>query len=481
MEMTKELSPFKTAVDEQEARTENNMKAYGSTLNSCVDLFYKIGASRGKNITPDFTKAFVENKDLAIRIALWARDVRGGAGERQLFRDILTLLAATDQPTLKAIVPKIPELGRWDDLFYVTGDARNEALTLIKAALENGDGLCAKWMPRKGLNSVHLRNFLKLTPKQYRKMLVGITNVVETPMCSGNWDNIEFGHVPSLAHARYKKAFLKNAPIVYKTYIDGLETGETKINAGAVYPYDVLKTVIGSGRYGVQNFSEAESKQIIAQWAALPDFMNDKNVLPIVDVSGSMSSPVGGGAKKVSLTCMDVAVSLGLYVADKNKGNFKDVFMTFSGSPQIEVLRGNIIEKTLQLSTADWDMNTDLHAAFDKLLEVATKNKVPAEDMPAMLLIMSDMQFDQCVKYDNSAIEMIRIKYEAQGYPMPAVVFWNINAYDNAPVRFNEKGVALVSGFSPTILKSLLAGNLDQITPMNMMLDTITNQRYAWL
>lgn len=445
------------------ARTTNGMKAQASTMNAVVDLFYNIGASRGKNIVAQFERAYAHDPVLATKVALWARDVRGGAGERQLFRDILVHLEDIHPDMLDRILPHIAEFGRWDDLLVFKTEAfKAKAYTLIGDALRAGNGLAAKWMPRKGPIAVEMRNFFGMSPKQYRKSLVALTNVVETPMCAKEFETIEFGKLPSLAAARYQKAFNRNAPTAYAAYKAKLETGEAKINAAAVYPYDVVKSI----RMG----DKAVAK---AQWEALPDFMTDAPVLPMVDVSGSMGCAVGGNA---NLTCMDVAISLGLYCADKNKGAFKDAFLTFSERTKLEVLKGDILSKYAQLSRAEWGMSTNLHGAFDAILKVATSQNVPEADMPKTLLILSDMQFNQCCRFDDSAFEMIARKYEAAGYTMPNIVFWNLHASGNVPVSFDQKGVALVSGFSPAIMKSILAGK--DFTPEAIMMDTIGSERY---
>jgi len=205
------MNTFASAVDNRIERTENGMKAFATSANACVDLFYNIGASRGKNIVPQFIAAYVENREVAMRIALWARDARKGAGERKIFRDILNYLENTNTNDAMALMYKTPELGRWDDLLCFTSEElKNEANNLIAVALSKGDQLCAKWMPRKGEQAVALRKYLEATPKEYRKLLVSLTNVVETQMCAKDWDNINFSHVPSLAAARYRNAFKRN-------------------------------------------------------------------------------------------------------------------------------------------------------------------------------------------------------------------------------------------------------------------------------
>lgn len=468
------MTTFVEAVENQEARTQNGMKALKQTGQDVVDLFYNIGAMRGKNVVPGFVAAFVADKDLALRVAAWARDVRGGAGERQSFRDILSYLEKTDTVAAKALLAKVPELGRWDDIFvFSTPEMKAAAYTMLGDALRSGNGLAAKWTPRKGEIALEVRQFFGMTPKQYRKSLVNMTKVVEQNMCANDWDSINFSHVPSVAAGRYKKAFNRHTQ-EYSKYVAALVSGEAgvKVNAAAVYPYDVLKGVIS----GHKTYTKVENDLIEQQWAALPNYVGSASILPLVDVSGSMTCHVG---KTSGLSCLDISVSLGLYLADKNKGKFKDTFLTFSGKPELMKLNGSVLQKISQMNKSHWEMNTNLHAAFDKILSVAVENNVPQEEMPEMVLILSDMQFDQCVRFDNSANQMIQRKYADAGYKVPKVVFWNLNAaYGNVPVKFNAQGVALVSGFSPAIVKPLLSGNLEAFTPENVMLETIMKDRY---
>jgi len=470
------MNTFVNAVQNQSARTANGMKARKSTAKSTVDLFYNIGASRGKNIVPAFSAAYVENRELALRIALWSRDARGGAGERQIFRDILVHLEKTDTEAAKAMLVKIPELGRWDDIFvFQTSELKTQAYTMLGDALRQGDGLAAKWTPRKGQVAREIREFFGMTPKQYRKSLVSLTKVVETQMCAQDWDNINFSHVPSVAAARYKKAFNRNT-VKFAEYVNKLVAGDkdVKVNASAVFPYDVLKGM----RYSSSAYSKTELDHIVAQWEALPNYVGDASILPLVDVSGSMTCSAGGHRSKSNVTCLDVAVSLGLYLADKNKGKFKDTFLTFSSKPKLMHLKGNVVQKYQQMVQSDWEMNTNLHAAMDKILETAVEGNVPQEEMPAMLLILSDMQFDQCARYDDTAMKMIERKFSDAGYVVPQIVFWNLNASDNVPVQANKKGAALVSGFSPSIVKAILAAEMDDFTPEGIMLKTVMNPRY---
>ena len=463
-----------TASTANVARTTNGMKALQSTLSNTTDLFFKIGASRGKNITAQFEKAYREDREMALRVAQWARDVRGGAGERELFRQTLKWLEKNhkDEFVNTRLLKNVAEIGRWDDLLIFEDEmVKSIAFRLIAEALGEGNGLCAKWMPRKGPKALELREFLGWSPKFYRKRLVELTKVVEQQMCAKQWNEINFSHVPSLAMSRYSKAFGKNAPDHFTAFKEALKKGDpkvAKVNAGAVYPYDIIKNV----RWGDSSLADE-------QWKALPNFIGDASILPIVDVSGSMTCKAGGSQSKSDVSCLDVAVSLGLYCSDKNTGPFKDVFLTFSSKPKFVTVTGSLSQKVKTMERSDWEMSTNLHAAFDEILRVAVRNNVAREDMPKVLLIMSDMQFNCCTGFDDRAIQMIRRKYNDADYEMPNVVFWNINAYENVPVRFDEKGTALVSGFSPSIMKAVLAADMDSMTPEAVMKKAVMSDRYA--
>jgi hypothetical protein len=473
---------FLDALRQEDMVTENGMATNSTSLNACVDLFFNIGAMRGQDkqrLIATFSKAFNEDPKRAMKLLFWARDVRGGAGERQVFKDILVYLAENHDLVLRPNLHLIPEYGRWDDLLVLVGTyLEKEAMTLISDALINENGLCAKWMPRKGAVAEKLRKFTGMSPKQYRKSLVGLTSVVETKMCAKDWNSIDFGKLPSVASARYQKAFGKNAYESYSAYIASLVKGEAKINAGAVYPYDVTKSL----NYG--NSSVANE-----QWKALPNYMEGANdmILPVVDVSGSMSCPAGGSK---SVSCMDVAISLGLYISERNVGPFKDAFITFSSKPQLQVLSGSLSDRYTQMSNSDWGMSTDLEATFKLILDQATKHKLSQDKMPNKILILSDMEFNAAVSsggystrfkatsWNPTAQQMIEQMYADAGYKVPQIVYWNIQSRNGGvPVAFDTQGTALVSGFSPAIMTSLLGGDIE--SPQQIMDKTILSERYA--
>lgn len=477
------------AMRTEDTVTQNGMTTNSSTLNHCVDLFSTIGAIRGtdkQRKINSFIKAFNEDALTAMKILFWARDVRGGAGERQTANDIIEYLANNHTDVMRKNIHLIPEYGRWSDVVALIGTKlENDALELISKALSSGNKLCAKWCPRgntkdqlKKKQASAIRKHLSLSPKDYRKLIVNMSTTVEQLMCAKEWEAITYAHVPSKAMSDYMKAFGRNDYARFTAYLESLKKGETKINASALYPYDVVKNL----RFGSKDGANA-------QWDALPNYLvnNNEIVMPMVDVSGSMTCPAGGNK---NVTALDVAVSLGLYISERNVGLFKDAFLTFSAQPELQILKGTLSERFNQLSKAHWEMNTNIEAAFETMLSQAVKHKVPANEMPTMILILSDMEFDQCTSarsgwghsdsaWNLTAIQMIEQKYVAAGYVAPKVVFWNIKSHSdkNKPVRFDKNGTSLVSGFSPSLLISLLTGK--DLNPYSMMMDVINQERYS--
>ena len=475
------MSRLMEVLQTENTTTTNGMTTNSSSLNECVNLFFNIGAMRGKNkenVISMFSKAFNEDPRTAMRILFWSRDVREGAGERQIFRDVVNYLATNHPQAVKVNLDLIPEYGRWDDVHGLFGtELESEAITLIQQGLSNPEtaSLVAKWMPRKGLVFNKIRKALKVTPKELRKMIVSLSNTVEQKMCSKRWEEIEYPKTPSLAMSRYGKAFGRNDAERFTQFIESLKNGETKVNAGALYPYDITKNL----RFG-------DNKDLAnEQWKALPNWMegSDELILPMVDVSGSMEVPVGGNK---NLTCMEVAISLGMYISERNEGAFKDMFMTFSSNPQIQKLLGPLSDRYRQLARAEWGMSTDLEAAFKTLLEQAVKFNVPQEEMPTKVLILSDMMFNQATsdgwrgesEWNPTALQMVEEMYTEAGYTRPGIIFWNLNASGgNFPATFDEMNTCLISRFSPSIMKSVIS-NPNSLTPVNIMNETVNSERY---
>ena len=447
--------------------TENGMPTNTTTTNPVLDFFFVVGSSRGKDISEVFLRAFNADELLTLKALFHARDVRHGLGERDTFRKLMLVLEQKNPSMVKRLLPLVAEYGRWDDLLvFKTAEVQTEALNVYAQALRSGNGLAAKWAPRKGAEANMLRKAMKMDPKTYRKTVVGLTQVVETQMCAKDWSSINYEHVPSVAGARYQKAFNRNDPVRYSEFKTKAVKGEVKMNAGAVYPYDVIKSV----KYGDQIAA-------LAQWQNLPNYLGDDFILPMVDVSGSMNVAVGGNDK---VSCMDVAVSLGLYLADKQSGAFKDMFLTFSGDSKIQKLEGNLLQKLNQLQRAEWGMNTSIERAFREILRVATMGNVPQNEMPKMLIVFTDLEFDQASDGNRMAWDMARKLFESNGYTLPSITWWNLRARpaaNNNPVTQHANGSALVSGFSPNILKSILA--CETFTPANVMMEALNSERYA--
>jgi hypothetical protein len=485
-----QLNIQKTVGDQEITTTANGMKTNPTSTDKCVDLFFSIGAMRGakpQTLIKIFEPAFEENPLLATKILHWVRDARGGAGERQIFRDIISHLAVISPNVVRKNLNLILEYGRGDDLLVLLDtELKEDALEIIKTELLKGNGLVAKWMDRKGKYANEVRRYLKCTPKEYRKLVVGLTNVVETAMCSGDWDSIDYSKIPSLAASRYQKAFHKNDGERYREYIEELVKGNTKVNAGAVYPYDIIKSINMGGDITVSS----------KQWESLPNYMEgcDENVLPVVDVSGSMTCPAGDNN---NLSCMDVAISLGMYISERNESIFKDAFITFSANPQLQFLKGSLSERLQQLRRADWGYNTNIQKVFDLILNQAVEHNISQDDMPTKIIILSDMEFDTATKSQGSGygsrggdvpkwtpslMEIVKEGYGKHGYKLPSIVFWNLNGRsvngnkNNYPVQSHETDTALVSGFSPSLMKSILS--TENLTPYNIMMETVSSERY---
>ena len=448
------MSTFKSAVTsvKRDALTANGAVTHSSSGSSLLDFFFLAGASRNTDVTNAFAVAYAEDKTLALRVALWMRDARGGAGERESFRRVLRHLQQIGEyRSITALIPFIPIVGRWDDLLTIP---TQEVQAFIHEALNDGNGLCAKWMPRQAPD--WLRG--DYTPRQWRKLVVNLSHTVEQLMCAKQWDAIKFEHVPSIASARYQNAFARNCPH-YEDYKKKLSEGKTTVHASAIFPHDILKAYQTGDKVVAQ-----------AQWDQQPNYLNaDLPILPVVDVSGSMGTPVSGGS-----TAMDIALALGIYCADKLSGPFKDLVATFSATSKLYHIPGNLSAKVSKLMGMDWGMNTNLQAAFANILKVGLNNKVSDKDMPKIILILSDMEFDACARETNYS--GIKQQYKDAGYTFPNVVFWNLNGRtNNVPVRMHKTGAALISGFSPAILPAVLGG---EMTPMAVMNRAIMSDRY---
>jgi hypothetical protein len=460
---------------QKNALTENDAVTHSTSLNACVDMFFMAGAARhwtDTQIENLFQKALAEDPLTALKLMFWSRDVRGGAGERKFFRVCLAYLEKYYLGYLKKNAHLIPEYGRWDDVFVVN---KETYMPLVKEALEAKNGLVAKWMDRKGPIANEIRKALGLTPKDYRKMVVNLSTTVEQLMCSKHFEDINYEHVPSVAMNKYRKAFFKNDEGRFTDYIKDVKSGVSKMNAGAIYPYQLFDSFMKSN-------NDLNTMAIEAQWESLPNYMegSTEKLLPIVDTSASMTW-YGGLPSRV-------AWSLGIYIAERNESIFKNAFITFSTSPNMVYLNGTTSEKMRAINKLPVGGSTNFDGVFKLLLSKAIENKLSAEEMPTTLVILSDMQFNpHSSSYDHSSLEMIRARYDKAGYKVPRIIYWNLRAVENqVTASAFDENVALVSGFSPTTLTALLAGKElenqaapEPETPYETMRKVIDGERYA--
>lgn len=458
--------------------TANGAKAFHSTNNANVDFFSKAGNVVYPNLVSAFTAALQEDVELGLRNLLHMRDIRGdtgGYGVRDNFRTLLVWIADNKPELFKTtrLLQAVPVVGRWDDLFVLVNEKHGPVSQAVIRFLgtelmkEVPNGLLCKWLPKKGIVASKLRSYVKLDPKAYRQRLVKFRNVVETKMCERQWTKIDYSKIPSKAGFIYRNAFRKQDEVRYNAFINAVTKGEVKINTGTLYPHEVVGSIY---RGGVDATKEA-------MWKNLKDFLPEgKSILPIIDVSGSMTCNAYG-----SYTCMDISVSLGLYLASRCKGAFANLYMTFSERPKFQQYNPNqsLNENLRRCMAADWGMNTDLNKAFKLLLDTAISTKAKQEDLPQTLLVLTDGQFDSMVS-GRTNFKQAQKDFEAAGYKLPTVVFWNLNArHANQPVKAGTEGSVLVSGYSPAILQSILAcEEIREPTPFEVMMTALTSDRY---
>lgn len=483
--------------------TENGALGYATTGKALLDLNYSVASLRSaseEKIIEKYIAAFAENKILATKWLFFARDVREGLGERRLFRTIIKEIAKTNPEIVSAIVELIPIYGRWDDLWCLLKDKNvgRQIYEIVDAQLtEDCDNymagkpisLLAKWMPSVNATSKDTkrmaRKFAKVlgvTEREYRKsmaMLRKYLDVTEVKMSANQWGEIDYEKVPSKANLLYKNAFLKHDEERRREFLSKVSTGEAKINASVLYPHDIVHKYTD----GYYHLGKKMDEAIEGLWKSLPDMVQGfDNTLVVADGSGSMAMyRVGNTAK----TCLDVANSLAIYFAEHSSGGFKDKYITFSNKPQlVDFSHCNTLHEKLQVALSHREVsNTNIEATFELILDTAVKNHMLQEDMPANILIISDMEFDEgttCgygMDDDEKLFKTIEKKYEMAGYKLPRLVFWNVNSRTGTiPVKQNELGVALVSGFSTNICKMVMSSELD---PYKVLLETLNSERYA--
>jgi len=460
------------------ARTGNGDYAYDSTGSALLEFFSKAGSQlKGKqnfygeeaSAISLFRPAWTTNSYKAMQLAMWVRDCRGGAGNRSGFRDINKWIAEKDSKWIEANMHFIPELGRWDDLLaLVDTPCEDSALKFWVRAIQDGNGLAAKWAPRASKTNVKrkelfnkLRKTASMSPKDFRKLLSGNTEVVESAMCQDSFYEIDYNKVPSVAMARYNSAFKKHDTARFDSWKNALETGvdeegkKVKVNASVLFPHDCIRTL-----------HSEDAKVANAQFDALPNYMEGTNerIMAITDFSYSMSVKVSG-----SVSAMDVSMALGLYCSDRlgEDNPFYRKFIPFSDTSKLVTWKDKTFNEAARGLNDGFCGSTNIGAALEQILEAAQMFGATNEQIPSTLLIVSDMQFNQGCSDNETSVEIGLKRWEEAGYTRPKVVYWNTAGCDGAPTTMGHKDVALISGFSPSILTAVLGG--EDFSPMAIL------------
>lgn len=465
-------------------KTENGADAKNTTDSALLDMFATIGAMRTRSedeIVKKFELAFQEDSLGAMRCLFYARDIHGGLGERRVFRVLLTYIANKHTEELRKNIDKIPEYGRWDDVYSLVGTKLEDNMwddvkyQLLKDKVlmknEESSSLLAKWLKKADASSPNTRKLGIYTAKKlgmsvydYKRLCNRLRkhiDVVEQRMSARQWDTINYPAVPSRAMMNYRKAFARHDQERFEEYINKVSSGEQKINAATLYPYDIVEKIL---------YHSENSKVLEAQWDNLSNYVDgDVNAVVMADVSGSMYGRP-----------MATSIGLAMYFAERNKGAYHNLFITFSGHPEFVEIKGKTITQKINfISRASWQTITDLEAALLKILDVAIENHCSQEEMPKSLIIISDMEIDYCTcqKHRENFYDYVSRVYEEHGYKIPNVVFWNVNSrHDIFLADKNRKGVQLVSGQSASTFKNLI-GCVDK-TPVEMMYSVLNSERY---
>ena len=475
-------------------RTENGAFAYNTTGKALLDLFAQIGALRPRTereIADKYAAAFAADPTLATKMLFHAGNVRGGLGERRTFRICLKWLAQNHADIVIKNAALIPHFNRWDSMFVLIGTAAEKEMWKVIADQLNTDmaavaaskhtkkpqtvSLLAKWMPTETASSANTRALarkcmtnLGLTPRAYRKVLSALRRhlrVVETSMSAQEWTAIQYAQVPSYAMKNYRSAFLKHDYDGFSAYKASLVKGETKVNASTLFPYDLVHQYLNKSLYR----SIAADDIIEAQWKALPNYVKgENNILVMADVSGSMCGRP-----------METSVGLATYFAQRNKGDYHNLYMTFTDRPHfIEICEGTTLAKAIQqVMYTDVGYNTNLEAAFNEILAHAIRNGVSNEDMPKALVVISDMEIDRYMRtHSMDFVDAMRAKFARYGYTMPTLICWNVQARNDTFLS-KQEGVLMVSGQAASTFREL-CGNLDGKTAWDLMLETLGNKMY---
>lgn len=492
------MEKMKETLNEEfnESVTEKGAVGYRTTGKAMLDFNFKVSSYRSKSedeIIKDFEKVWLDNKILAMQFLFFIRDREEGLGERRLFRVIIKHLANTDPEIVKKVIPVIAEYGRFDDLLELLDTPVEKMVYKVIVEQINEDwsnyeqnkpvSLLAKWLPSVNASSKktqeNARKIIKefyTTESKYRKLLSTLReyiDVTERKMCANEWDKIKYENVPSRANLNYNGAFLRHDEERRREFLSKVEKGEKKIHAGKLYPHDIVHKYTENNGWNPRIKSKDTTLEEL--WKALPA-KNIANTLVVADGSGSMTCTIGN----TNITALDVANALAIYFAEHNKGQFKDKYITFSETPQYVEFKGcnSLHDKIREALAYNEVANTNIEKVFDLILGTAKKYELPQEEMPANILIISDMEFDDATfrKPDKKLFQEILERYKEAGYKLPKLIFWNVNSRTGTiPLKENDLGVALVSGFSTNIAEMVMSNKLD---PLEILLEKLGTARY---
>ena len=483
-------------------RTLNGAKTCSSSGDACLDFFAVAGGmryrKRGDQIRL-FERAYIENPELAMKLLFHLRDIRAGMGERQLFRTLLRHVAVTWPGSARKNAGYIAEFGRWDDVLCLLGTpAQTEAVAAIRRQLEADEAalarrnagereahisLLAKWLPSDNASSLRTRRragqlirALGMDAREYRRRVTALRariGLTERRLTERRADKIRYEAVPAQAMLKYRGAFVRHDGERYARYLYDVECGETRMHADTLFPYEILRPFFDEGYWGQSEPKAMEALE--ALWDSLPGSVGNANAISVVDVSGSMYSRRG------PLMPALISQAMGLYCAERCRGVFHNHLITFESTPHLVKIQGSTLRDKLKyIGSLPWGWSTNLEAVFDLLLTAALKSNARQEEMPSVLYIFSDMEFNRAVRDPSKTIyENAKAQFEAFGYKMPAVVFHNVNSWQmQTPVRADTRGAALTSGASTHALAAPFDGN---ITPMDHMLRVLNSPRYAMI
>ena len=484
-------------VDSTHTYTENGAQALKTTSDARLDLFAVIGALRSADdnrLISLFENAYAVDPLFTTKILFYARDIRSGLGERETFRRLLKHIATRHPEALVDNLDLIGVYGRYDDLYSLIDTPLEEEMWSAMKKQWNADilamkrgeavSLLGKWVKTADASSEKTRKLGILTAqklglsvydykRQYRSLRKHI-GVVEQLMSQNRWDEIKYPEVPSRAMTLYRDAFKRHDEERFAGYLEKVTSGEEKIHAGALYPYDLVRKYLDADPWTGYGIARDLDPVVEAQWEQMKKDYGEtlESAIVISDTSGSMfcdnNMPIAS------------SLALGLLFASCNQGPYHNLFMEFSSRSDFIQVKGVTLLDQLRnmMQDAHWGQSTNLESAFHKILELAVENDIRPEDMPKALIVISDMEIDAGTWGNSwSFHDGMTQQFAQYGYSMPTVVYWNVNSrHDVYHADSDRPGCVLVSGHSASSFKQVL--KCVNMTPVEAMEEIINSERY---